>query len=218
MQLIQVKGSPYAARVRLAIYRKELPVELIFPPREGLKSPEFLALNPIGKIPVLLLEDGGALPESNVILEYLEEKFPEPSLRPATSEARAQARLLAQIGDIYVFAALGKLFRQADPARRDAALVAQAGAELGRSLGQLEHYLGPGPYAVGAAYSLADCSLAPVLMLADIMARHLGLPDPLSAPQAGPRLAAYWSALRADAVTARVSEEVNAGMAKMLAK
>ncbi|MBP7064379.1 glutathione S-transferase family protein [Ferrovibrio sp.] len=214
MQLVSVKGSPYAARVRLAIYRKELPVEIVFPPREGLKAPEFLALNPIGKIPVLVLDDGSTLPESNVILEYLEDVFPAPSLRPAVAELRAKARLLAQLGDVYVFAALGQLFRQVDPARRDAETVARGAAALGKSLGYLEHHLGPGPFAVGEGYSLADCSLAPVLALADILARHLGLPDPFTTP----KLAAYWAALQADPVTARVLEEIAAGMAKMLAK
>jgi glutathione S-transferase len=214
MQLHSVKGSPYAARIRLQIYRKNLPVEVIFPPQTGLKSPEFLAINPIGKIPVLILEDGSALPESHVILEYLEDKFPEPSLRPADPESRARMRLLAQLGDLYVFAPLGKLFRQLNPAKRDAEAVARAEEELRRALGFLELHLGPGPFAAGTSYSLADCSLVPVLSFAEIMGQHFGLADLFTTP----KLKAYWAALKADPTTVRVLEELEYGVRKMLAK
>ncbi len=214
MQLMSVKGSPYAARVRLQIYRKNLPVEIIFPPQSGLKSAEFLKLNPIGKIPVLLLDDGAALPESHVILEYLEDKFPEQSLRPEAAVARARMRLLMQIGDLYVFAAIGKLFRQANPAKRDAEIVAKADAELRRALGLLEGQLGPGPFALGGDYTLADCSLLPVLFFAALMAEHIGLENCFATP----RLAAYWAALQADAVSAKVLAELDYGARKMLVK
>ncbi|MBP6819080.1 MAG: glutathione S-transferase family protein [Ferrovibrio sp.] len=214
MQLMSVKGSPYAARVRLQIYRKNLPVEIIFPPQSGLKSAEFLNLNPIGKIPVLLLDDGTPLPESHAILEYLEDKFPEPSLRPEAAEARARMRLLMQVGDLYLFAAIGKLFRQANPAKRDAEAVAKADAEMRRALGLVENWLGPGPFAVGDAYTLADCSLLPVLFFAALMAEHIGLESCFATP----RLAAYWAALQADAVSAKVLAELDYGARKMLAK
>ena len=75
--------SPFAARVRAALYYKGLPFTLIAPPAAGLKCPEFLALNPMGKIPLLVLDDGSSLPESETILEYLEDAYPDRPLRPA---------------------------------------------------------------------------------------------------------------------------------------
>lgn len=212
MQLVQVKGSPFAARVRLLIYRKEAPVELVFPPKEGLKSPDFLAINPIGKIPVLKLEDGSHLPESNVILEYLEDKFPTPSLRPASPEACARMRLLMQIGDLYVFRALGSLFRQMNPEKRDADTVEQGFADLAKALANLEHNLGDKGFAVGEDYSLADCSLVPVLFFVAVMEKSFARKGTFGSG----KLAAYWAEIRHDDVTARVITELEDGVRRLL--
>lgn len=212
MQLIQVKGSPYAARVRLLLYRKDAPVELVFPPKEGLKSSDFLAINPIGKIPVLKLDDGSHLPESNVILEYLDDKFPEPPLRPATPEGRARMRLLMQIGDLYVFAAISKLFRQMNPEKRDAEAVEQGFADLAKALANLEHNLGDKRFAVGDAYSLADCSLVPVLFFVAVMEKSFERKGSFG----NGKLAAYWAEIRHDDVTARVIAELEDGVRRLL--
>jgi glutathione S-transferase len=55
-------------------------------------TPEFRALNPKAEVPVLV-HDGFVLPESTVIMEYIEDKFPEPALRPTSPEDRARMRL-----------------------------------------------------------------------------------------------------------------------------
>ncbi len=212
MQLIQVKGSPFAARARLLIYRKDAPVEMVFPPREGLKSPDFLAINPLGKIPVLTLDDGSHLPESNVILDYLEDKFPEPPLRPATPEARARMHLLMQIGDLYVFAAIRKLFRQMNPEKRDPETVEQGFADLAKALAHLEHYLGDRGFAVDDAYSLADCSLVPVLFFVAVMEKSFQRKDVFGKG----KLAAYWAEIRHDDTTARVIAELEDGVRRLL--
>ncbi len=212
MQLIQVKGSPFAARVRLLVYRKEAPVEMVFPPREGLKSPDFLAINPIGKIPVLKLDDGSHLPESNVILDYLEDKFPTPPMRPASIEDQARMRLLMQIGDLYVFAAIGKLFRQMNPEKRDAEVVEQGFADLAKALANLEHNLGDKGYAVNDAYSLADCSLVPTLFFVAVMEKSFERKGVFG----NGKLAAYWAEIRHDDVTARVIAELEDGVRRIL--
>ena len=80
MKLYSVPISPFAARVRLSIYRKRLNIEILPPPEGGLKGDAFLALNPMGQIPTLVLDSGVAIPESATILEYLEDVFPTPSL------------------------------------------------------------------------------------------------------------------------------------------
>ncbi len=51
MKLYSLDLSPYAARVRISIYAKKLPIEIVAPPAAGIKSAEYLALNPMGKIP-----------------------------------------------------------------------------------------------------------------------------------------------------------------------
>ena len=81
MKLYNVYLSPFAARCRIQIYAKNLAVDLVEPPG-GLQSASYKAIAPIGKVPFLDAE-GFLLPESELICEYLEDRFPEPSLRPA---------------------------------------------------------------------------------------------------------------------------------------
>src|SRR5688500_20279647 len=75
MQLISLPVSPFAARVRIGIYAKGLDVEVASPPAGWPTSRQFRDINPTGRIPVLLLDDGTAIHESSVILEYNEEQF-----------------------------------------------------------------------------------------------------------------------------------------------
>jgi glutathione S-transferase len=88
MRLYSENNSPFSAPVRVSIYAKGLEIE-IEPPPGGLLSARFHAINPLGTIPCLMLDSGEPLPESAAILEYLEDKFPNPPLRPEGAEARA---------------------------------------------------------------------------------------------------------------------------------
>ena len=86
MKLFQTYASPFPTRVRLLIYAKGLDVELVEPPGFHASTEakgDYLKVNPIGRVPALVLDDGRVLPESEVICEYLEDAYPEPSLRPA---------------------------------------------------------------------------------------------------------------------------------------
>jgi glutathione S-transferase len=89
MRLVDAPRCPYCARVRIALAEKELAFETVEVDL-GSRPQWLLELNPPnGRVPVL---DG--LPESEVIMEYLEERFPERPLLPADPEDRARARLL----------------------------------------------------------------------------------------------------------------------------
>jgi glutathione S-transferase len=215
MKLYNADLSPYAARVRLAIYRKDLKIEIVAPPESGLKGPEYLALNPMGKIPVLVTENGETLPESETILEYLEDIFPTPSLRPAGPMDRARARLVARIGDIYVQTTIFPLFSQLNPAARDTTIVETQLASLEKGLTHLDHYLSGGSWAVGTQASLADCSLQPVLFWVNFIAQTFGKPDLITAH---PKVSAYWTASNADPICAKVLAEMQAGLVAMMAR
>jgi len=67
-------------------------------------------VNPICRIPTLVLDDGTALPESEVICEYLEEVYPEPPMHPTDAVARARMRILSRINDTYLMMAMLPLF------------------------------------------------------------------------------------------------------------
>jgi len=84
--------SPFCRKVRLSLGEKRIEVELV-EERYWEKTPEFLRRNPAGKVPVLKL-DGRTLTESSAIAEYIEERYPTPSLMPNTPEGRYEVRRL----------------------------------------------------------------------------------------------------------------------------
>ena len=212
MKLYSAGLSPFAARVRASIYVKGLDIEIVAPPESGAKSPEYLALNPMGKIPVLVLDDGSTLPESETIVEYLEDAFPQTPLRPASPEARARVRLIARIGELYVWPHISALFPQMNPKTRDQAVVDAAFASLRQGLVHLEGFLGEGPYAAGAAFTTADGWLIPALFFFSMAGGAVGVSD-LLAPH--PKLTAYAKAMSANPVAQKLTAEMQAGLAAM---
>src|SRR5690349_15812433 len=119
MKLYSLPLSPYSARVRGAIYAKQLDVEIVMPPAGWRQSEEFRQLNPARRVPVLLLNDGTALPESGVIVEYLEDVFPAISLRPRNAKALAHVRLVTTVAEFYVMQAVMPIFMSLDAERVD---------------------------------------------------------------------------------------------------
>jgi glutathione S-transferase len=91
MILYDAPRCPYCARVRIVFAEKGIDYETVVVDLDD--RPDWIyEKNPLGKVPVL--EEGAfLLPESAVIMEYLEERFPQPALLPATLEERARARL-----------------------------------------------------------------------------------------------------------------------------
>jgi glutathione S-transferase len=209
MKLYSANLSPFAARVRIAIYAKNLPVEIVSPPEGGLKSDAYLALNPMGKIPVLTVGDGFALPESETIVEFLADSFPDSGLRPQTPEARAQARLLGRIAELYVLAPMQTLFGQMNPKTRDPAVVDAGVEKLKGALVHLNVFMGDGPYAVGETLTTADCALIPVLFFVQLMGPALGKGDLLADLL---KLSAYAELLKMDPVAQKVTSEMQAGL------
>ena len=90
MKLYYMPGAcPLASHIALEWIGQPYETEAV--PRDQLKSPEFLALNPVGSVPVF--KDGDfVLTQGSAILEYLAEKYPEAKLMPDTLEARAETR------------------------------------------------------------------------------------------------------------------------------
>src|SRR4051812_10198551 len=171
MKLYQTYASPFPTRVRLLLYAKGIEVEIVEPPGFHASTEskgDYLKINPIGRVPTLVLDDGRALPESEVICEYLEDAFPEPSLRPADPWTRARMRLLSRICASYVVMAMVPLFTLAGRSRRhwEPAVVAAAAGKLADALAYLEAYIGLDGYAVGGALTQADGAIAPQLVLA----------------------------------------------------
>ena len=108
------------------------------------------------------MDSGRVIPESQVICEYLERRFPEPPLIPADPENAAQTQLVCRLVDMYLGPALSPFFAAAREGRTAGAGVDDMLAGLYTALDHLEHYMQPGgSRAVGDDWTLADCALIP---------------------------------------------------------
>jgi Glutathione S-transferase, N-terminal domain len=90
VKLYDAPRCPFCARARLALAEKAVEYETVEIDL-GNRPAWLYELNPLGKVPVL--DDGFSLPESVIVMEYLEERFPEPALLPSDLGGRARARL-----------------------------------------------------------------------------------------------------------------------------
>lgn len=216
MRLHQTYLSPFPTRVRLVLYAKKIEVEFVEPPgihdsRESKGN--YLAVNPIGRVPALELDDGRVLPESEVICEYLEDAYPEPSLRPKDPWQLAQVRLISRLCDFYLVMAMVPLFTASGQKRKDWnwGRIESALAEVRTALGYIEHYIGDEGYAVGRSLTQADGALAPQLILAFEWAPKLF--DRKSPADEVPRLNRYWMSIQKDPIAARIIGETRDSIA-----
>jgi glutathione S-transferase len=209
MRLYSIDLSPFAARVRAAIYFKGLRIECVPPPSAGTRCAEYLALNPMGKLPALELDDGTIVPESETIIEYLDDAFPEPPLRPRAAADRARVRLLSRVLECYVTAPMFLLFPQLGATPRDTKLVEAQLQRMDEGLEYLCRYLEGGRYAFGTSLTSADCCVFPTLYLIDLIAPRFERPDMLAKHS---KAAAYYQQAQADPVLSRVLGEMVAGM------
>jgi glutathione S-transferase len=189
MKLYNMNLSNFATKCRIAIYDKGVKVDVVPIPGNDSKSPEYLKLNPLGKVPTLDA-DGVVIGESETINEYLEDKFPTPALLPKSPEGRARVRSFTRFHDLYLEPPLRALFPQMNPKTRDEKVVNDKLTELNTRLDQLEKMLADSGFATGGDFTLADCALAPTTFFAVNMLGMFGAKPPL---EGRPKLAAWWA-------------------------
>lgn len=161
MTLYNADLSPFTTRVRIQIRAKGLENDIAIvsrPDGDGYK-----AINPTGKVPCLDTGSGFNLPESETIAEFIEDSYPEPSLRGHTTLGKARVRLFSRFVDLYLMPGFSILFGQLNPAARDAAKVAEGVKKIDEALGHIEHFLEGPLYATQNRLTLADCALVPGL-------------------------------------------------------
>ena len=170
LQLFTYYRSVSAHRVRIALNYKGLPYESCFIDEDSGEqhSTAYLARNPQGLVPALVVDAGLTITQSAAILEYLEERYPERPLLPADTADRARVRSFAQvmIADMQPFNILRTYYYQRDvmgidkPARRAwYEHWMHKGFTALESL--LETHLTPGTYCHGDRPTLADVCLVP---------------------------------------------------------
>jgi len=209
MKLYSLPLSPYSARVRGAIYAKQLDIEIVAPPEGWRQSEEFRQINPARRVPVLILDDGTALPESGVIVEYLEDAFPAVPLRPENAKDLAQVRLITGIADVYVMQTMMPIFLLLDVEKINDEAVTAGFEKLDRGLAHLESLLRPGAYAQGNRISIADVWLTPVRFTLDGLIGFAKRPDLL---ERYPAIAGYADVIARDPALSRVWQEMTEGL------
>jgi len=180
MKLWSYWRSSCAYRVRIALGLKGLPFEYaaVHLLRDGGQQhrPEFQAVNPQRQVPVLELEDEGKivhLVQSMAIIEYLDERFPDPPLLPASAQDRAQVRALAELVNSGI-QPLQNTSTFAELKKHGVEHEAWARHFIAKGLAALEQLAQPraGAFLFGDNPTLADIYLVPQLY----NARRFGLP------------------------------------------
>jgi glutathione S-transferase len=168
LTLVSFDLCPYVQRAAIALAEKGVPFTRINVDLSN-KPDWFKKISPLGKVPLLMVGEPGEekiIFESSVILEYLEETFPNP-LHPADALTRARHRAYMEFGST-ILADLWTFETAADYAAFDAKL-----AVLKDKFARLEaelaaHDRSPGPFFAGETFSLVDAVFAPVFRYFDV--------------------------------------------------
>lgn len=203
------KLSPFVMRPLLVSRAKGAEVTMAMF-EGGIKCADYLALCPTAKMP-LLVDGDLALPESQVIADYLDLALPGPALIPADPKAAAKVRLLVRLADTYVVPQLGGLFR----GRENPAGVPDALKAMGEALSYIEHYRDAGDeFAFGNSFTQADAALIPLFFFFDALD---GAMPTKALVAAQPGLAAWWGRAKASELGAQAVAEQAEGLKAMIA-
>lgn len=159
--------SPFARKVRIALLEKKLSFELVEVDLSN-RSADFVAASPLGKVPVLVDDDGTRVFDSTVICEYLEDRYPQPSLLGNEYVTRLKHRALDELADTVAEQTV-KLFYSE---RESAAALNRAKRMLEQALDELEHLI-----SSGAAPTEFGLGQAAVLSALGYLSYRLGSAD-----------------------------------------
>jgi glutathione S-transferase len=195
--------ASFCWKALIALYENEIPFT---PNKIDLGNPTeraaLLKLSPIGKFPVLSDDARGlTVPESSIIIKYLDRRYPGPTrFIPADPELALQTRLRDRFYDLYVHLPMQKIMtdRLRPPDKRDPHGVEEATAQLRTSYVMIEQQMAVATWAMGEAFTLADCAAAPALFYGN-MAVPFG--------DDHKNLRAYFERLKARPPFARVMKE-----------
>ena len=190
LKLYHNPRSTFSRRVRIALAEKNIHYEevVVDMAKRGHKSPEYLALNPYGRVPVID-DDGFILYESTAILNYLETTRPAPPLVPPDIKQRALVDMHMKLCDIQMGRYTGIIIfpkRFLPKERWDSVAMAAAKQEIENHIAVLEQQLSGKQYLVADQFSLADICYMPLMHFAPLM--DIDLP-PAVASWAGSLLA-----------------------------
>jgi glutathione S-transferase len=168
MKLIIAKPSPYARKARVALLEKAIPfeTEIDMPWNPGTGAPRF---NPLGKIPILILDDGRVVHDSKVIVEYLETLDRPPRLLPADPLLRlAHKQIEATADGVCDAVVLIVLERSRKPGLQSGDWIARQRHKVEAGTSALAQELGSKQWFVGGEFGLADVAVGCMLGYLDL--------------------------------------------------
>ena len=156
MKLIGSLTSPYARKVRIVLAEKKIDYEFEI---DSPWTPETQVpdINPLGKIPVLILDDSTVLFDSRVIVEYIDSVAPNNKLMPESNRERAEVKRWGAVADgICDAAALIFLERKRPQAQQSADWIARQEDKINRGIHYMSEQLGEGNWCMGTHFSMSD--------------------------------------------------------------
>ncbi|CAM4163338.1 glutathione S-transferase N-terminal domain-containing protein [Kerstersia similis] len=173
MVLYSGTTCPFSQRCRFVLFEKGMDFEI--KDIDLFNKPEDIAvMNPYGQVPILVERDL-VLYESNIINEYIDERFPHPQLMPADPLMRARTRLFLYNFEKELFSCVSVL--EDRTGRFDAARQERARNDIRDRLAQLAPVLVKNKYMLGEEFSMLDVAIAPLLWRLD----HYGIELPKTA-------------------------------------
>ena len=156
MKLIGSLTSPFVRKVRIVLAEKKIDYEFVidspWTPDSGVPN-----LNPLGKIPVLSLDDDTVLFDSRVISEYLDNVAPNSKLMPATNRERTEVKRWEALADgICDAAAQIFLEKKRPPEQQSAEWISRQNAKIIAGLEYMSEQLGDQSWCMGTHFSMAD--------------------------------------------------------------
>jgi len=163
MKLIGSLTSPYARKARVVLAEKKIDYDFVIdiPWSPDTKVSE---INPLGKIPVLVLDDETPLFDSRVIVEYIDNVTPNNKLFPATNRERTEVKRWEALADGVCDAAAAAFLEAKRPEKEQSAeWIARQREKISRSLEFMAKELGDQAFCMGTHFSLADIAVGVAL-------------------------------------------------------
>ena len=195
--------SPYVNRLILGFKKKKINYQLLMP-KDGIKSPEFLKINPLGKIPTI--KDGKkVIFESGVILEYIDSKYQKVRLIPKGINSATQVRLLSAMWENYIVTMLIRLFVQAINKNPDKKIINETIQKLNTGLDAIEQFIEPGKFVVGKSFTLADCYGVSAIIFLERVSQMLKIKDIIGKRK---KIKKYWNSMKKEKVVKEVLSDI----------
>ncbi len=162
-RLLMTERSPYARKCRILLLEKEVAFDAILdgPNEAGSRVAEH---NPLGKVPVLLLDDGRAIYDSPVICQWIELHHPRPRMYPTDGEERIEALRWEALSDGIADAAVAVFLEgRRDYSKKDDAMLEHHRKKIARALEEADRGIGERAHCVGDSFGIGDAALVSAL-------------------------------------------------------